>query len=402
MAINSLSESTFVDIFGSEGEMTKPEEVIIPKTGFTGMETQELDLFGNPVEKVEEKVENIPTGEVEKVEEKVEETPILDEGDDADKGKPGRKPKYDFSDISGYFQDRIKSGKFVAIEQDGEDGKPVQFIPQTPEDFDEVIDIQVNYKLEQERQQLKEQVYNSQSPAWKATLQYAELVDNPAEMIPFLQGVQNIQSVANIKEDEIEGAEAIVRMNLESTGQSKALIDTQIEALKTTDKLLDAAKELKPAMIQAEQQRLGRLQQQKLLEQQNYQRQVEEIHNGAVKVIESPIFGKQTLKKEEKAAVYDLIGAPDPESGGYGIYTEIDKLFESKNFEKLRKIALLLANEDSLTNYISASAAQKTATGLERKLRAATEARGATGNDGSTVEQNRPVVRRSQFKGFGR
>src|SRR5688572_22622332 len=52
-------------------------------------------------------------------------------------------------DVETYYQDRLKSGKFVKIETENEKGEKVLFIPKTFEELDEVIDLQLDYSLEQ-------------------------------------------------------------------------------------------------------------------------------------------------------------------------------------------------------------------------------------------------------------
>ena len=99
--IKAIPESQFVDIFSNE-PLKSPEE-----RGFVGggADPIELNILDTPEKKEEEKKE-------EEVEEKVE----ADIFEEKEKGKPGRKPKNDFSDLAGYFENRLTSGKFVAIE----------------------------------------------------------------------------------------------------------------------------------------------------------------------------------------------------------------------------------------------------------------------------------------------
>lgn len=311
--------------------------------------------------------------------------------------KAGRKPKYDFSDMSGYFQDRVKNKKFIAIDEEDAQGNKVQFVPKTPEEFDEAIDLQINYRLEQERKQLSQRVYEGKSPAWKAALQFAELVDDPSQMIPFLQGVKNINSIKDINPEEIEGAETIVRNRMEQRGDPDDVIDNQIESLKTTDKLIATAKQFKPIMLQQEQQSLAQQVQEEKRREQEYLQVVSTIRESAVKAIEQPMFGKTKLKQEEKAAIYDLIAEPTPETQGYGIYNAIDQLFDKGDFDTLRQIALLVAKKDAFFGYVNASAAQSVAAGLQKKLTVAGESRTSSGNDYSDTDPDNPVIQRNQY-----
>lgn len=312
--------------------------------------------------------------------------------------------KEELTDASSYFADRIKSGKFVAIEEEDENGNPIQFIPKTPEDFDEVIDIQVNYQLEQKMKNLESTWYESKSPAWQAVAKYAEMTDDPSEILPFITGVKNIESVNEIDENEIDGAERIVRVRLQQRGESAEMIEEQIEALKTTDRLVKTAQSYKPLIIKEEQQYLSDLANQKRREEIEYAQLVTSIRENAIKAIEAPIYGKQKLKQEEKAAIYNLIAQPDPKSKGYQIYSAIDNLFEKGDFDKLKKVALLLAKEESLLNYVSTSAADNTAASLQRKLRVANESRSSSSMGSDFVDEKKTVQRTqyNQTPRFGR
>lgn len=325
---------------------------------------------------------------------------ILGEGEEIK--QKTKATKYSFEDAKGYFEDRIKSGKFVAIEEELEDGTKKAFIPATPEEFDEVIDIQVNYKLDQEKKNILEKVYKSKSPAWQAILKYSEYSDDPAEVLPFIQGVKNIDSVSDINEGELEGAERIIRIRMEQRGDTEEIISEQIESLKTTDKLISTAQKYKPIILAQEKQNLAKMMQQKQKEEEDFVKFANKMRDSAIKAIESPIFGKQKLKQDEKAMVFELIGSPDEETRGYPIFEEIDNLFATEDFSTLTMIALLLKNKDSFINYISTGAADKTASSLQRQLRVAGDNRASGGN--TSEDQIIPKVNRNQFNQprFGR
>lgn len=308
------------------------------------------------------------------------------------------------SDLSTYYQDRIKNGKFVAIEDVDKDGKTIAFVPKTAEEYDEVLELQIQHRIDKERKGIQETWYNSKSPAWKAISQYAELVDDPTQLIPFLQGVKTLTSVANLDEGTPEGAEQIVRARLAQKGDTEEIITQQIDALKTTDKLVSTAKLYKPVILQQEQAQLQTEMRQKQEQDKQYKLLVSEIRDNALKSIEAPVFGKTKLKNEEKAAIYDLIAEPEEASQGYGIYSVIDNLFEKRNFEALKEVALLLSNREAFMNYLGIMTANATAAGLERKLRLAGESRSSSGND-FHEEQQQNRVQRNQFKtkpSFGR
>ena len=174
--------------------------------------------------------------------------------------------------------------------------------------------------------------------------------------------------------------------------------------MKTTDTLKKTAQLYKPIILQQEQANLQKQARQREQEEQQYKLLVSEIRENALKSIEAPIFGKTKIKNEEKAAIYDLIAEPSEETKGYGIYNVIDELFENRDFEKLKEIALLLTNREAFMNYLGTTVANATAAQLERKLRLAGEGRKSSGND-FYEEQQQARVTRNQFKSkpsFGR
>ena len=417
--VQTWDENTLVDMFSAPGVQGSQKQ---DGTRF-GQEEVNIDLFGkdsppqggaDPNKPVDDNAEGATgedgkakpegaadpnkkkegegEGEVENPDDPNKQADILDIP-----AKPGRKPKYDFSDMSGYYQDRVKNKKFVAIEEEDDSGNKVLFVPKTPEEFDEVIDIQVNHRLEQERKSLEQKVFEGKSPAWKAVIQFAEMVDDPTQMLPFLTGVKNIQSVANLNPEEIDGAEAIVRARLEQAGDPEEVIESQIEALKTTDKLISTAKQYKPVILQQEQQALAAQVKEQKQREQEYIQIVSNIRENAVKAIEQPIFGKHKLKQEEKAAIYDLIGEPASDTQGYGIYSAIDNLFDKGDFDTLRQVALLLAKKDSFFNYVNAQAANSTAASLQKKLSVAAESRNSSGKDFTNLDPDTPTVQRNQY-----
>lgn len=313
--------------------------------------------------------------------------------------KQPEKQKNVLKDISGYFEDRLKNKKFVALKEVDEQGNESLFIPKTPEEFDEVIDLQVNYQVQKKMKEMETSWYETKSPAWKAVAKYADMIDDPSALIPFLSGIKTIESVSEMDENTAEGAEGIVRARLESRGDTKEIVDAQVDSLKSANKLIDAAKAYKPIIINEERQALAQQQQYAQSQNQKWAKDIDDIEQAAIKSIESPIFGsKQKLTKEEKAIIYDMIALPSEQSQGYGIYAALDKLYDKRDndsMEVLKQVALLLAKKDSFFTYIGASVADKTATDLARKLKIAEMASGSDNNNDDN--DAKPVVTSNRF-----
>jgi hypothetical protein len=391
MDISQMSSSQFVDLFGTSDT---PGSSNAPKFGMT--ETS-ADLFNPPLTDTTTQAALTDTTTEAVTTEETTQKPL----DDVDilsteeKKGPGRPAKYDFADISGYFTDRMKKGIFAPIKVQNDKGEDVDFVPTTPEEFDEVLELQVSHKLETARQELDTTWYQQKSPVWQFVAKYAENATHPSELLPLLQGVQKIESVAKVDESQVEGAEYLVRLQLASTGMPQKFIDTQIESLKTTNKLVETAQEIKPTILQTEQQQLVKLQKDQARQIEDYRNMVIDIRDNAIKAIENPL-GKEKLKQDEKAAVYELIAVPDEQSRGYRIFDKIDELYDKKDFETLRKIALLLSNEEAYNRYITSGVTEKVAEGLQKKLRIASENIGSKGTT-ETGTGNKPVINRNQY-----
>lgn len=406
MEINNLRPEDFVDMFNLSDDNVKN------KDSFGRMNDDNGGIFTDDVKTPEEEEVARLAAEALKNNEPeldAEGNPIKkdDQDDifmhDEDKKKLGRKAKYDFSDTSGYFEDRIKAGKFVKIEEEDNAGQSKTFIPTTPEEFDEFFELQISHQLNEKTKQATDNWYKSQTPAWQTVAKYAEIINHPSELIPYIQGVQNIDTISEIDEKDLDGAEKIVRMKLQMGGDTEEIIKEQVDALKETNKLLSAAERFKPFLLQQEQKRLGELQKQKSFEQS---RQIEMINTNrdiAIEKIEAPIFGKQKLKDDEKAIIFDMIAIPDEQIGGYAIYNEIDKLYDTKDFETLRDIALLLKKKDSFIAYLSKAAESKIAESLQKKLKISASSSSSIDFEDNTNRNTQPVIKRvANSGGFNR
>jgi hypothetical protein len=385
--VQTVDQNTLVDMFPSIGNNL--DQKLKPTFG---QETiQDIDILGGKSTTEETTLSTTEETTLSTTEEttlKGSDVDILDIKD--------RQPATPIKDLTSYFEDRVKSGKFIAVEMEDEKGNKVPFIPKTAEEYDEVLELQINYRLDQAKKDAEKNWYESKSPAWKAISQYAELVDDPSQLIPFLQGVKTITSVANIDENEINGAEQIIRARLIQRGDPEEIVEQQIEALKTTDKLISTAKQYKPIIIQQEQAVLVNEMKIQQEEQNRYMQMVGDIRTAAIQELEQPIFGKNKLKQEEKAEIYDLIGEPNEVNQGYPIYSIIDSLYEKKDFKTLKEIALLLTKRESFYNYLGINIANQTAASLEKKLRLAGDSHKSSGNDFD--EEKTQSIQRNQFK----
>ena len=405
MEINNLQTNEFYDMFNMSPTQTKDDASFargsdVDTNLFNDDRTlEEIEADKLAADLLKSKPDN-QSDEESKEELDADGNPIAKDDDifmhDEDKAKLGRKPKYDFSDTAGYLEDRIKNGKFVKIEEEDGKGESKTFIPKTPEEFDEFFELQISHKLEEKTKEVTENWYKQLSPAWQTVAKYSEMVAHPKDLIPYIQGVQNIDDISSIDEKNVEGAEQIVRFRMNLAGDPEEAITEQIDALKETNKLISTAERFKPLLLQYEQSNLATLNKQRQLEES---RQIEMINSNrdkAIEKIEAPFFGKQKLKDDEKAVVFDMIAIPDQQLGGYAIYNEIDKLYETQDFETLTNIALLLKKKDSFLGYLSKISDNKVAESLQKKLKVSLSTTSSGEGEGGQQQQNRgPVITRT-------
>jgi hypothetical protein len=375
-----VDKNAYDDFFGLNENVV--EEINQPKEqGFDSLGNKDFDIF-NPLEKSKEEVKTEEPKAVEEVD-------IL-EGDE----KKEEENSLDYKPLISFFEDRIKKGMFSSlVDEEGND------VPLSkPEDIDAFLEANLEYKLEKERKELEQNWYQTKSPAWKAVAQYAEYIDDPSQLVPFLQGVQSVQNISEIDETTIDGAEQIIRYKMKLSGDDDETINEQVQLLKDSDKIVDIAKRYKPALVQNETQRLAEMQQRAAQEQQQYIQMVQQYEQSAIESIEKPLFGEK-LSQDEKAVVYDLIAVPNEQLGGYAIFAAIDNLYEKNDLETLKEIALLIANKQNYYKYASRAASMKTANELQRKLRVQLESdKKSSGKDDPEVKNIKAPATKQQGK----
>lgn len=363
MQVEDVSQNSFMDLFGDY--TNEPQN---PNLNFQAPQPEAADITGGTPPVPEE-----PAGP-----DLTEEAPTETDLNPGEETEVAEQPTVQENPYKAYFQKAIASGKYESVDQEDAEGNVTAFIPSTEEEIDEFFELQLNHKLTKKEEALTESIYASKTAPWQLVLKYSEMVSRPEELIPFLTSVQTIESVESLDPEDLDQAEDIVRYKLQTKGESEEVIESHIEAFKTTGKLVDLAKQYKPAILEQERQKTIQDIENKKQAQIQYSNLLNEIRSSTIDVLEKPIAGKMKLKQEEKSAVYQLIGEPTNKNEGFGIYTLIDKLFETKDFEALRDIALVATNKQNFIKYMSTQSVNQNAATLEKKLRVATEQRSAS------------------------
>jgi hypothetical protein len=385
MELQTVDQLEFSSIFGTNSNASvKPE---LRNSGFEGSGSEGSIFVPDKVED-----QDIPGELTEEEKAKLLENPesIEDKSIFEDKNKVDPK---DFNSVKSIFEELIKNNQLLPLEDEK---------LETPEDIQALINANVIHQVEEFKSNENNSWYASKSPAWRIVAEFSEKVQHPSELLPFIQSVQTIEVVSDLNAKEEEDAEKIVRMALVSRNESQDIIDETISTYKDNGKLSILAEKYQPALIQQEKNKMESLSKQKEQDEIDNYQMIKQIHEDAIKVLETPFMGKHKMKKEEKAAIYNLIAAPDENSGGYRIFSEIDNLYETKNFEKLRMIGLLLTDDVAYNTYIGMNAVGASAERMMRKVKTT-----STGNttseivDPSSMRTNNLQRPSNKESGFG-
>ena len=388
MEVSNISQNDFESMFGgATAEQEKQQG-----SGFSSFENDSIFKPQAPVETPDPNVVKTPE-EIAAEEAAV----LLETEDNKDKNEDSlfspEENKTSKFDIKSYFDAKIKEGTFLPLE----DGKM-----DTPEDIDALIEANFSHKIEEIQDNVARNWYETKSEAWKYIAANAERFDNPADLIPLLTGVSNIETISSLDPNDESQAETIVRLALSNRNESPDVIEEQITMFKEAKKLESMAGKYQPLLVKEENNRLAEISRQKDATDAANEQMIKAIHQDAVSILETPFLGKHKMTNEEKAGIYDLIAEPTERGGGYKIFTGIDALYETKDFDTLREIALILHNKKAHRHYLGVTIGSENAENVMRKLK--TTNTGSTSTEADTPEQPR-LQRQSPPKngssGFG-
>ena len=388
MEVSNISQSDFESMFGGSSAAQETTQ----GSGFSSFEN---DSIFKP-----QTTEETPTEEVVKTPAELaaeEAQALLDTEENKDKNEDSlftpEEAKASAFDLKSYFDAKIKDGSFLPLE----DGKM-----DSPEDVDALIELNFANKIEAIQDDVARNWYETKSEAWKYIAANAERFDNPADLIPLLTGVSNIETISTLDPTDEAQAETIIRLALSTRNESPDVIEEQIAMYKETNKLTSMAGKYQPLLVKEENNKLVEIQRQKDATDAANEQMIKTIHQNAINVLETPFLGKHKMTNEEKAIVYDLIAEPTERSGGYKIFTEIDALYENNDFDTLREIALVLKAKKAHRHYLGVTIGAENAENTIRRLK--TTNTGSTSTDEEIpVQQKAPRAATPQAgsSGFG-
>jgi hypothetical protein len=274
-------------------------------------------------------------------------------------GRPPEKTKLpeSYSELVSILE---KRGKLVGFEDADY---------QTVEDFEELLEANEQQKISTYQEEAKKQLLGSLTPAQQTVLQYAEHIQNPADLIPFLTAMDNVAYSYELNPEVPEDAEEIIRNAMAIQKLPSEAIEAEIKDLRDRDKVLDRAKHLKPVLDKYNEQQVAAMyheQQRQKAEQDAYWRD----HTQKVKkALSGDTVSGLKLKKQDREMALAALAKPDPQLGGLGIYAVIDNLLQKGEFELLTEMVILGINKKGYYEYVGSNIEKKVSENTQRMLR---------------------------------
>lgn len=217
---------------------------------------------------------------------------------------------------------------------------------ETKADLQDLLDANVNHRSQEAEKDVYQRVMTSMTPAMQFIAQYANQVTSPSELLPLLQSTSNIERFSALDENNATHQEMIVRERMRLSGDAEDVIEQEITDLKDRAKLADKAKSYKPLVQQFYQRQAQQLVETQQREEQQYMQTIQQNEQKVRATLDLDTLDGIKLNKQHKGAIYEMIAIPREQyGGGMGIYHLIDNLFQEGKFDKLAKIALLVADE---------------------------------------------------------
>lgn len=255
---------------------------------------------------------------------------------------------------------------------------------ETVNDLKELINLNIEDKVTSWQEEYAKSFYEQGGPIWGTILEAAKTARTPQELIPLLEAADDYDYSLSLNTDTDESCEEIIRATLTIKGLDNDVIESDIEDFKTRGILKDRAEKFKPTLDKFNEQRLTQLRQERFIQEQNKNQFYQNHINTVVKnVIDNDAPGGFKLKNEQKHQIASMF-VPDKEIGGLPIYTAIDNLLASGDYNRLSQIAMLILDNNLFDKLYSSKVANNVADGLQRKLR---DSR-TSGQNETVIEQN--------------
>lgn len=315
------------------------------------------------------------------------------------KKNPGGRPKTKLDDSFKQGLDKLFKEQKLNPYSDGTETGYI--IPDTWEEVVELIEDNKKDWTEaskaKDKQELFEEILATKSPAWQFVIENSQSFKDPADLIPLLTAVQNIEYSAALDPEKPEDQEKIIRASLSIQGIPTESIESEIEDLKERGKLQSRSVDLKPVLDKYNQAQAAKILEEKEVEN----KKKEAFWNDYWQSLETTVIKAKELdgvklKNEHKQLIASAI-IPNEEIGGLPIYTMIDKLVAEKNFKALSKIVLIGTDEKIFDTYFLTEKVENKVDKVQKVLRKI----GTTSTPAETDVEDTTKPRTIKKSGYG-
>jgi hypothetical protein len=233
------------------------------------------------------------------------------------------------------------------------------------DDLVEVIDENVNYKVQESLKNIDSKWYSSKPLVFQEFAKVAELVgDNKDALYQYINTHKELEDIDQLDPKDISHAEKIVRSHLEKRGEPSKVIEAEIEDLKEKGLISSSAERYKPLLIEQKETEKANTVKQEQENIKNFYKIVEENEKIVTGFLSNPEIAGMKLKDEDKDIVYDNLTF-NPELNGFKVFKTIENLQLQGKWDTLAKIILLAEKEERFDELYT----NRLKTGIQREVR---------------------------------
>ena len=219
-------------------------------------------------------------------------------------------------------------------------------VPKTFDELKELINENKKHEIEENKKKWETESTNDLSPQVKSIMEYAK--NGGKDVTPLLEAWSTVESITNLDPNNPSDAEDLVRYNLETKGLEEDEINEQIELLKTSNKLVTRALDLKPKLEKIETERIAQMEEQQKARQKELQENKLKYQTNMTKAIDTTFTDKNVssiVKKSILEPTYDSSFRPGLKVTGFQKSLEDLQLDPTKN-NHFAEVALLATDRE--------------------------------------------------------
>jgi hypothetical protein len=214
-------------------------------------------------------------------------------------------------------------------------------VPKTFGELKSLIEENKKHEVEENKKKWETDSTSDLSPQVKSIMEYAK--NGGKDVTPLLEAWSTVESISSLDPNNPSDAEDLVRYNLESRGLEEDEINEQVELLKSSNKIVAKAIDLKPKLERLETERIAQMEEQQKLRQRELQENKVKYQNNMSKAIDTTFTDKNIssiVKKSILEPTYESSFRPGLKVTGFQKSLEDLQLDPTKNVH-FAEVALL-------------------------------------------------------------